>query len=69
MAAHSNNTTEFVSLTFAQQASSINAMLNNIQVAIEHHVKNSPQQQETSNKCLSQVERLLNRLRVKLSTE
>lgn len=69
MAAHQNDTKEFGELTFAEQAWSVTAMLNNIQAAIEHHVRHSPQRRETTNKCIAQVERLLERLRLELSAE
>lgn len=69
MPAHSGDTQEFGDLSFAQQASSVTAMLNNIQAAIEHHVRHSPHRQETADKCVAQVERLLERLRSELRPE
>ena len=64
MAAHSGDTKGFGELTYAQQASSITAMLNNIEAAIEHHALRSPRgAAETGAKCVDQVERLLARLK------
>ena len=64
MAAHSGDTKDFPELTYAQQASSITAMLNNIEAAIEHHARHSPHgSAEAGAKCVAQVERLLARLR------
>ncbi len=60
--AHKNNTLEFSELTFAEQAKSITAMLNNVQRAIEHHVKHASDPQQTFQKCCDQVDRLRNRL-------
>ncbi|MCW7492523.1 hypothetical protein ND861_09685 [Leptospira sp. 2 VSF19] len=39
--AHSKNSKDFHELTFAQQASSITAMINNLSNAMKHHIKNS----------------------------
>jgi len=64
MPAHKNDTKEFSELTFAEQASSVNAMLMNVQAAIEHHVKHSQQKSETAEKCIGQVERMLDRIRL-----
>jgi protein-arginine kinase activator protein McsA len=69
MAAHQDDTKEFGELTFAEQARSVSAMLNNIQAAIKHHVRHSPHRQETADKCVAQVERLLERLRSELRAE
>lgn len=50
-------------MTFAEQARSITATINNLQAAIEHHVEHSPHRMETIEKCLAQVDRLTRRLR------
>ena len=64
MPAHSGDTKEFGELSYAQQASSITAMLNNIEAAIEHHARHSPHGSGAAGaKCVAQVERLLARLR------
>jgi hypothetical protein len=60
---HQGNTKEFRALTFAEQAKSITATINNLQAAIEHHINHSPQKQDTIDKCLAQIERLQQRLR------
>jgi hypothetical protein len=60
---HKGDTKEFRSLSFAEQAKSITAAINNLQGAIEHHVNHSPRQSETIAKCLAQVDRLRHRLR------
>ena len=52
MPAHQKDTKGFGELTYAEQAHSITAMLNNIQAAIEHHVQHSPQRKETTDKCI-----------------
>ena len=59
---HKGDTKEFRELTFAEQAKSITAAINNLQAAIEHHVKHSPRRMETIEKCLAQVDRLSRRL-------
>ena len=60
---HKGNTKEFRALSFAEQAKSITATINNLQAAIEHHVEHSPRRLETIEKCLAQVDRLRQRLR------
>jgi len=60
---HKGNTKEFRELTFAEQANSITAMINNLQTAIEHHAEHSPCRMETIENCLAQVDRLSLRLR------
>src|SRR3954447_16354644 len=60
---HKGDTKEFRALTFAEQAKSITATINNLQAAIEHHVEHSPRRLETMAKCLAQVDRLQQRLR------
>ena len=60
---HKGDTKEFRALSFAEQAKSINATINNLQEAIEHHVEHSPRRLETIEKCLAQVDRLRLRLR------
>jgi hypothetical protein len=59
---HKGNTKEFRELSFAEQARSITATINNLQAAIEHHVEHSPRRPETIDKCLAQVDRLRQRL-------
>lgn len=54
---------EFRELTFAEQAKSITATINNLQAAIEHHIEHSPKRQETAEKCLAQLDRFRERLR------
>ena len=61
---HQGATKEFRELSFAEQAKSITATINHLQAAIEHHIKHSPRRSETIEKCLSQIERLEQRLRV-----
>ena len=53
---------EFRALTFAEQAKSITATINNLQAAIEHHAEHSPRRLETIEKCLAQIDRLRQRL-------
>src|SRR4051794_17255864 len=59
---HKGDTKEFRELTFAEQAKSITATINDLQAAIEHHVEHSPRRQEAIEKCLAQVDRLRQRL-------
>ncbi len=59
---HKGDTKEFRELTFAEQAKSITASINNLQAAIVHHVHHSPRREATKAKCLGQVRRLLDRL-------
>lgn len=54
---------KFRELTFAEQARSITATINNLRAAIEQHVERSPHRTETIEKCLAQVNRLSRRLR------
>lgn len=64
MAAHSGDANDFVALTYDQQASSITAMLNSIEAAIEYHARHSPHGVAgTAAESIAQVERLLARLR------
>jgi hypothetical protein len=60
---HKADTREFRALSFAEQARSITATINNLQAAIEHHADHSPRRLETIEKCLAQVDRLRKRLR------
>lgn len=60
---HQGDTKEFRDLTFAEQAKSITATINNLQAAITHHIEHSPHAAETIEKCLAQVDRLRQRLR------
>src|SRR5689334_14622660 len=64
---HKRRTKEFRDLTFAEQAKSITAEINNLQSAIKHHVHHSPRPApQTRDKCLRQIDRLLGRLRSNL---
>src|SRR5262245_37075092 len=60
---HKGSTKEFPELTFAEQAKSITATINNLRAAIEHHVEHSPHRLETIERCLAQIDRLRRRLR------
>ncbi len=60
---HNGDTKEFRDLSFADQAKSITATINDLQAVIAHHIEHSPQQMETIDKCLAQVNRLRQRLR------
>ena len=62
---HKADTKEFGELTFAEQAKSITAEINNLQAAIHHHIAHSPRRAASITKCLAQVDRLLQRLRAK----
>ena len=62
-AQYKGHTKEFRALSFAEQAKSITATINNLQAAIEHHVDHFPRRPETIEKCLAQVDRLRQRLR------
>ena len=59
---HQGDTKTFGELTFAEQAKSITATINNLQNAIEHHINNAPDPTETRRKCNDQIQRLHNRL-------
>src|SRR5208337_3230742 len=54
---HQGDMKEFRELSFAEQAKSITATINNLQAAIEHHVEHSPLRLETIEKSLAQIER------------
>ncbi len=60
---HQGDTKEFRELSFAEQAKSITATINNLQGAIEHYVEHSPRPLEMIEKYLAQIERLGQRLR------
>jgi hypothetical protein len=60
---HKGGTKVFRELTFAEQARSITATINNLEAAIEHHVEHSPRRLATIEVCLAQVDRLRQRLR------
>ena len=57
------DTREFRELSFGEQAKSITATINNLQAAIEYHAEHSPRRSETVEKCLTQIDRLGQRLR------
>jgi hypothetical protein len=59
---HKGGTREIRALSFAEQAKSITATINNLQATIEHHVEHSHRQPETLEKCLGQVDHLRQRL-------
>ena len=59
---HKRDTAQFKDLSFAEQAKSISATLNNLQAAIRHHIRKSQDSQKTRAKCLGQVLRLAGRL-------
>ena len=60
--AHKHHTRTFGELTFAEQAKSISASINNLQNSMSHHIKISPKPDETRKKCLQQLHRCLGRL-------
>jgi hypothetical protein len=60
---HKGDTKSFDELTFAEQAKSITAMINNLEAATKHHIDHSLQRTATRDKCIAQVERLLARVR------
>ena len=60
---HTRDTKEFRAPSFAEQAKSITATINNLQAAIEYHAEHSPRRLETIETCLAQVDRLRQRLR------
>ncbi len=63
---HKNDTAEFRELTFAEQAKSISATIMNIEAAIDYHINSAGSKgKDTSDKCKTQIERLLNRLHAK----
>ena len=59
---HKADTKTFEELTFAEQAKSITAMINNLNAAIKHHVDNSPRRAQTRQKCINQIDRLNSRV-------
>lgn len=61
--AHSKNSKEFHELTFAQQASSITAMINNLSNAMKHHILNSKDLNKTKIKCQNQAKRFSDRIK------
>ena len=63
---HKDNTKEFRKLEFAEQAKSISATIMNLEAAIDNHI-NSPHSKGkvTSDKCKTQVENMLIRLKAK----
>lgn len=67
MPAHKNNTKTFPELPYDEQASSINAQIANVQSAIKHHIEHAPKHGKNSadvkDKCVKQIERLLDRVK------
>lgn len=59
---HKGDTREFRELSFAEQAKSITATIDDLQAAIEHHIDPSPRRVETIETCLAQIDRLRHRL-------
>ncbi len=59
---HKGDTKSFDELTFAEQAKSITAMINNLEAATKHHIDHSLKRTATRDKCILQVERLLQRM-------
>lgn len=59
---HKNDTREFGEETFAEQSKTITASINNLFNAIQHHVDHSIRRPRTRQKCIDQVQRLLNRV-------
>jgi len=66
--AHQKDTKTFSELTYAEQAWSINASINNLEASVDHHVSHSTKPSETSKKCIEQIDRFLARLRAKYPT-
>ena len=60
--AHKQDTKTFPELSFADQARSINAMINNLANCMKHHSRHSRSPVATRQKCINQVQRLLGRL-------
>jgi hypothetical protein len=60
--AHKGDTKGFSELTFAEQAKSITASINNLQSALVHHVQHAPNPKAARKKCLRQIHRLAGRL-------
>ena len=60
--AHKDHTKQFGELSFAEQAKSITATINNLSKAINRHVQDAEDPEETKKKCVKQVHRLLGRL-------
>jgi hypothetical protein len=59
---HKQQTKTFDQLTFDEQAKSINAMINNLQNAMMHHVNHAPNKANARKKCILQTTRFLGRL-------
>jgi hypothetical protein len=57
------NSKKFCELSLTEQAKSITATINDLEEAIEHHVKNSLHRRETIENSLAQIDRLRERLR------
>jgi hypothetical protein len=62
---HKRDSARIDELTFAEQAKSITAEINNLQAAIHRHIANSPNPQVTTQKCLAQVDRFQQRLQTR----
>lgn len=62
---HKGDTKTFPQLDPSGQAKSISGTIRSLEMAIEHHVKNSSDSKAMSDKCQGQVGRLLKRLQTK----
>jgi hypothetical protein len=62
MKEHKNHSKDFNELNFSEQAKSITATINNLQRAIQFHIRNSSKPDETLRKCLAQINRLMGRI-------
>jgi hypothetical protein len=60
---HKQDTKEFSDETFAEQAKTITATLNNLFNAIKHHVDHSPRRAQTRQKCIDQSQKFLDRVK------
>jgi len=60
--AHQNNTKTFEELTFAEQAKSINAQIQNLKRAINAHKKRALEERKPTNDFVKQILRMLSNL-------
>lgn len=61
MKAHKNGTKDFREETYAEQAKSITAEINNLKAAIDYHIQYAPDDKKAyvKNKCRNQLYRVL----------
>jgi ribosomal protein S15P/S13E len=59
---HKKDTKTFAEETYAEQAKTITASINNLYNAIKHHVDDARRRSQTRQKCIGQVRRLLARI-------